>query len=449
MEYLKLKRAKFVIRAIVLCLLLLFAKISKAETIDNQIKKFMESFEQGMKEEKPEISTTCFNVALQHLDELSIKSFYSPIVIYNMQVNLVKMGLGQNFVQSVEALLPISNNYPAFSNGLNIFKNGGYPELEPLDGYVAHKSKFKGAVPNSLISYNKKEYSNLANDRNKGTINNRDGYGKINVSDEKRQENIKSDVDENIPETKKSRENTYALIIANENYAEVASVPMAINDGEIFAQYCEKTLGLPSSNIRKYFDVTYGTFLRSIKDIASIAATYNGEMELIVYYAGHGIPDESTKTPYLLPVDADGTQTEVAISIKDLYAKLESFRTARNIVFLDACFSGCCRGEGMLTSSRGVAIKMKPTEPKGNTIVFSAAADDQTAMPYLEQNHGLFTYYLLKNLKESNGDVTLGDLRNFLTQQVGRQSIVINRKQQTPTVAVSHGVSTGWEREKL
>jgi hypothetical protein len=67
-----------------------------------------------------------------------------------------------------------------------------------------------------------------------------------------------SDVDINIPENKKVNSKTFAIIIANENYTLVPPVPMAGNDGSVFAQYCEKTLGLPKENILQYPDATYG-----------------------------------------------------------------------------------------------------------------------------------------------------------------------------------------------
>jgi hypothetical protein len=43
---------------------------------------------------------------------------------------------------------------------------------------------------------------------------------------------------------------TFVLIISNENYKHEQSVPYAINDGNIFRLYCEKTLGIPADNIK-------------------------------------------------------------------------------------------------------------------------------------------------------------------------------------------------------
>lgn len=114
------------------------------------------------------------------------------------------------------------------------------------------------------------------------------------------------------------------------------------------------------------------------------------------------------------------------------------------IIFLDACFSGAKREDEMLLSGRGVAIKVKEEAPKGNMIVFSAAAGDETAHQLEEKGHGLFTYFLLKKLQETKGQVLLGELADYVTKQVRRQSVVINNKKQTPTVIPSAVLVDKW-----
>ena len=119
------------------------------------------------------------------------------------------------------------------------------------------------------------------------------------------------------------------------------------------------------------------------------------------------------------------------------------------MLFLDACFSGTKRGDQMLASARGVRIKAKRGEPTGKTIVFSAAMGDETAYPYNEQEHGMFTYYLLKKLKETRGDATLGELADYVTQSVRERSIVKNSKSQTPTVSASVDLLKSWRNIRL
>lgn len=257
------------------------------------------------------------------------------------------------------------------------------------------------------------------------------------------------DVDINIPENRPNNVNTFAVIIANEDYGKVAKVPMANNDGKVFAEYCQKVLGMPKENVRAYYDVTSLEMEDALDDIKGIAATYHGDLNVIFFYAGHGVPDESTKEAYLLPIDANGRSTTGCKSLNSLYNDLASLNAHCVTVFLDACFSGSVRGEGMIASARGVAIKPKPDTAKGNMVIFSAVSDAQTALPYEEKQHGLFTYYLLKKLQETKGNVTLGELEKYLTEKVSQRAQVVNRKPQTPTVKPSFDFGDRWKKLKL
>lgn len=260
-----------------------------------------------------------------------------------------------------------------------------------------------------------------------------------------------SDVDTNIPQTRANNEDTFVLIIANENYSLVASVPFAINDGKTFEEYCIKTLGVPKANIKRLPDATAGLMLDAFAYMEQVAKSYNGEAKLLVYYAGHGIPDESNKDAYLLPVDSSPKSIRSAIKLSDMYASLAKYPTRSTTVFLDACFSGTQRSSGdqMLASARGVAIKAKAEKPSGNMVVFSAASGDETAYPYLDKGHGLFSYFLFKKLQETKGAVSLGELAEYLTSQVGRNAIVINQKSQTPSVIPSDSLADSWKELTL
>ncbi|MCQ2256583.1 MAG: caspase family protein [Bacteroidaceae bacterium] len=259
---------------------------------------------------------------------------------------------------------------------------------------------------------------------------------------------IGSDVDRNIPQVTIKNEHSFAVIIANENYQTVESVPYARNDGNVFAQYCRQTLGLPESNIHLVTDATLNNMRSQLDWIKEVSKAYNGNAKIILYYAGHGIPDEQTKSSYLLPVDGIGNNTSSAYKLDELYASLGNIQAKCVTVFLDACFSGSKRESGMLASARGVAIKAKAGSVSGNMVVFSAAQGDETAYPNKGEGHGMFTYYLLKKLQETNGDCTLGELSEYITTNVSQKSIVLNSKSQTPTVSAASGLSD-WRNIKL
>lgn len=259
----------------------------------------------------------------------------------------------------------------------------------------------------------------------------------------------KSDVDSNIPTNSQNNENTFALIIANENYQDVAKVPNAQHDGEVFAEYCAKTLGMPQGNIHLVKDATLNNMKRELNLMNQIAAAYNGKANFIIYYAGHGVPDEVTKNAYLLPVDGYGSDLSTCYNLSELYTNLGKMAAAKVVVLLDACFSGSQRGDGMLASARGVAIKAKTGVPTGNMVVLSAAQNDETAYSYEEQGHGLFTYYLLKKLQETKGNASLGDLSNYIKENVVKKSLVANGKQQTPSASASATLNGNWQNLKL
>lgn len=261
---------------------------------------------------------------------------------------------------------------------------------------------------------------------------------------EERTSAILSDID-NVPAaTEANNVNTFVLIFANENYQEVENVDYAIRDGELFKKYCTAILGVPEENIHYKSDATLNNIFAGIDWITRVCNVYKDEANVIFYYAGHGIPDEASGTSYLLPVDGYGTNVKTGYSLDDLYKALGELPTKQTTVLMDACFSGAKRGDGMLVAARGVAIKAKPSTPTGNMIVLSATQGDETAYPYKEQGHGLFTYYLLKKLRETNGQCTLGELAQYVIQQVSRRSIVVNGKSQTPVANASPGIVERW-----
>ena len=260
-----------------------------------------------------------------------------------------------------------------------------------------------------------------------------------------------SDVDINIPISKKSKfsENTYVLIIANENYKNVDNVNFAIHDGEVFKEYCSKTLSIPSKQIFYYSDATFGDLLAGV-DKMKYALNNFEDSKAIVYYCGHGIPDEKPDgDAYILPIDGKGTNTATCYSLRQLYTTLAATKATSVTYFMDACFTGANKEGGMLVAARGVAREAKRTPLAGNTVAFSAASADETAMTYPEKGHGLFTYFLLKKLQETKGDVSYLELAQYIKDNVKKEAFLVNEKPQTPVVAISGDCRNTWKTMTL
>ncbi|MCI6419716.1 MAG: caspase family protein [Bacteroidales bacterium] len=272
-------------------------------------------------------------------------------------------------------------------------------------------------------------------------------HGKA-ISPMKKKAVTKSDVDSNIPQAKKSAENTYALIIANEDYQFVDPVNFASHDGEVFKEYCIKTLGIPEKQIRYCSNASYGVISGGVDWLKYALDNFEGS-KAIVYYCGHGIPDEKTGDAYIVPVDGKGTNTATCYSLNKLYTTLAATKAVNVTYFMDACFTGANKEGSMLVAARGVAREAKKEKLDGNAVVFSASSADETAMTYPEKGHGLFTYFLLKKLQETSGDVTYDELAGYINKNVKKEAFLINEKPQTPVVATSPKAASSWKSMKL
>lgn len=260
-----------------------------------------------------------------------------------------------------------------------------------------------------------------------------------------------STVDIEIPEPLVVRNDTYALIIGNENYRHVAAVPYAQNDATVFAEYCKKTLGIPASNIMVSLDATKHIILEELLGDWCNEVPDRRLKKLVVFYAGHGVPDiQDNNKSYLLPTDVKGSKPNHGIALDEFYDKLGRLGFANVTVFLDACFSGVNRDNESLVVERAVEVEAQDAKPTvGNMIVLAATHGNETAQNYPDEGHGLFTYYLLKELQETQGMVTLGKLAKDINNNVKNVARTLPLgKSQTPMTFTSY-TNDDWKQMSL
>ena len=281
--------------------------------------------------------------------------------------------------------------------------------------------------------------------------NGRNSYREVRIEDIP---DFVVDVDTNIPETTTKQIHTYALIIGNEDYQSKQkgltveqNVDFAINDAQVFALYCKKTLGIPNEQIKILKNATSGQISQGLAWINNLSKIERGNAKLIFYYSGHGLPDEKTKEPYLIPVDISGTNLRYGVKIANVYEMLTEHPSKQVAVFLDACFSGGARNQGLL-AMKGIKVKPKKDNIKGNMVVFSSSSGNESSAVYREKQHGYFTYYLLKKLKESSGEIDFNELNNYIINSVSKRA-GLNGKIQTPEINVSLEVEDKWKVWKL
>ena len=174
-----------------------------------------------------------------------------------------------------------------------------------------------------------------------------------------------------------------------------------------------------------------------------------------------------------MPVDISGYTVDQAISLNNLLSDFKGYNYDRLTMILDACFSGVSRSPEPLIKVKGVGnrkikdkvkedsksqsksfefdyfIKRMSSREKAysnpnigdNMILISSSSGEETSLTDNENMHGLFTYYLLKFLKESNGDITLEGLFEKVRKKVGLESIMKFNKPQTPELLFGKNIN--------
>ena len=239
------------------------------------------------------------------------------------------------------------------------------------------------------------------------------------------------------------KNNRFALVIGNEDYNSMKTgatyqpdVEFAVRDAETFAKFATSVMGVKQDNVILVKNATYAQLRSSLEKVTKLAKANPKDLELIVYYAGHGQVDGDSKESYLIPVDVSITSPTAGMKLEDFYGTLSACNAEKTIVFLDACYSGV---------GRGIIIRPKDTPVKGNLVVMTATSSTQRSMPYQEKNHGLFTYYLLKTMKDAGAGLSIGELYDQVSETVKTKSILINNAEQTPELLNGPDIAPDWK----
>jgi hypothetical protein len=265
---------------------------------------------------------------------------------------------------------------------------------------------------------------------------------------------FKSDVDLNIPVNPVKRPNRYALVIGNEDYAsrngslnKSVNVDFAIQDAQVYAQYLQSTFGIPAQNIKLLTNATSGEMLSSISWIENNTRAYGAEAELYFFYSGHGLPDETNRNPYLIPVDIAGDRPELGIALNNLYEALTRYPSKKITVVLDACFSGGARNQELI-ARKGIRVQPKAGSIPENMVVLTSSSGNQSSAVFSEKQHGFLTYYLLKGIQTRGIIATYGPLLEWVQREVDVEAARRGIQQQ-PQILVNHTMGESWKEWRV
>ena len=250
---------------------------------------------------------------------------------------------------------------------------------------------------------------------------------------------IKSDV-EVLPSSKAGKnKSSYAIVIGIEQYRQgLPKADFAVSDAKPLAKYLSHVMGYPEENIivlinehatKSDFEKYFGRWLLNNTE---------EESTVFVYYSGHGAPNPKTGDAYLVPYDGDPSFIEeTGYSLRRLYAALEKLPAKEIVVALDSCFSGAGGRSVLAKGARPLVMTMETSIIPQKIAVLSAASGHQISSTYEEKGHGLFTYFLLKGIKEKaeasgGGGIELRQLFRYLKPQVEKIARRKYNQEQSP-----------------
>ena len=242
--------------------------------------------------------------------------------------------------------------------------------------------------------------------------------------------------------------NAFALVIGISRYREktISGIKYASHDARIMSKYLEKVRGIPQKNIKILIDdeATKGDFEAYFEQW--LPRRVNVDSTVFVYYAGHGTPDPKTQEAFLVPYDGHPDFTRKLYPLKNVYEALNKLPAKNVIVMLDSCFSGAGGRSVIQEGARPMGITLEnPVLAGGKVVVLSAATGSQISSDYDKVKHGLFTYFLLKGLRgedglsdtDHNGEVSLEELSQYVSQQVSEVAARDLSREQTPVLQPS------------
>ena len=217
----------------------------------------------------------------------------------------------------------------------------------------------------------------------------------------------------------------YAFIVGIDKYSGTWPIlKNAVNDAKCMEDELKKEYGF--SEIKALYDneATRANIISAFEDLSN---KVTADDNLLIFYSGHGDFKKQYNKGFWVPVDATSNSIVSFISNSDIQTFINGINSKHILLIADACFTG--------DLFRGQTAEL-PFEKSDRYIIDSYSKASRFAMtsgniqPVADggkDNHSVFTYYLLKYLKEMGSKYfSARDLFNNIEKPV------INNSEQEP-----------------
>lgn len=221
----------------------------------------------------------------------------------------------------------------------------------------------------------------------------------------------------------------WAVVVGISKYQkENLKLNFADKDAQLFYEFLRSPFGGGLSENNSILLVneqaTRENIIKALND--KLNRAFDEDM-VIIYFAGHGMPDPVGNEVYFLSYDAKPDNLAgTAVSHLDIDRALSKSRARKKIWIADACHSG-----GATVSTRGDYASLthkllfEIAEKKEGTALFMSASGSEFSMEDIKwgTGHGVFTYSLIEGLKgkadkDNDALVSIRELYDYVYRQV-------------------------------
>ncbi len=407
---------------------------------------------------KKRVTSRTRNAKIEYLLNKRINEIANEVINLNIQrteydpdnevYKIFFIGLPQIYLQ-----VPVKNG-EALSFDKNINQFVFYSSIYTLtdEGFALLELTLRN--PQNLKSYKYNYQNKLIFKRNKveltfEPVRINTGEFRINVTEEEGFVSIVEEinVDRDLPKSRMSQPNAVAVVIGNRDYQKISSVAYAVNDARSVKKYLINVMGFREGNILYYENVSKADF----EEIFGLhefheARLYNmikpNISDVFIFYSGHGAPGLRNLKGYFVPVDCDPNYLEFrGYSQETFYNNLSKLPAKSVTVIIDACFSG----ENVHQDISSILPKVQaPIFMIPNGVLLSSSRAQETSFWYNDQEHGLFTYFFLRALKDKlksdsnkDGKISFKEIYDYLsspTEGIPYFARRLHGKAQNPTI---------------
>ncbi len=243
----------------------------------------------------------------------------------------------------------------------------------------------------------------------------------------------------------------HAVIVGINDYQKVKDLKYAVNDASKFYQFLETRLRLRKRDFIPHFLPNEKATKQEIEiAIDKAASEVSEEGAVIVYFSGHGMVKAKNRgkvKAYLVPHNGDvRLEKSTMLSHLGVVEMLEDSLAKNKIFIFDSCFSGRGAFEEFTIDERH-REKFLPLDPAteeamphGNVplylpdtlLWFSSSSAGKVSYEVDDLGHGLFTYYLLKSIEDTDfvstrSALSFRDLRDYIRDKIDKDHRSIQR----------------------